>query len=181
MSRRNPGGSPWGGAPRPSHAKSARVSSQEVVFPAPPLSAATSSPHLRCLWLRRFPLASVWPMVVLLEQLLAGPPPPPTHSCPCRASSRPGRSSAAQRAHNHCRMPHRSSLLPPSPLTVCDVTLLQRSGLRLQWRALDRVGRISVVLIEKVMLLELIRCTSALPSCAWAIMCMTSLAYLIAP
>ena len=130
-----PGGIALGRRPTAIACKSSRTDPSESLFPAPPLSAATSSPHLRCLWLRRFPLASVWPMVVLLEQLLAGPPPPPTHSCPCRASSRPGRSSAAQRAHNHCRMPHRSSLLPPSPLTVCDVTLLQRSGLRLQWRA----------------------------------------------
>ena len=112
--------------------------SSHVVFPAPPLSgfgshlkpshfvacgsAAFLSPLCGRWW---FCWSSCWQFRRR----------PRTHSCPCRASSRPGRSSAAQRAHNHCRMPHRSSLLPPSPLTVCDVTLLQRSGLRLQWRA----------------------------------------------
>ena len=159
-----PGGIALGRRPTAIACKSSRTDPSESLFPAPPLSAATSSPHLRCLCGSAAflsPLCGRW--WFCWSSCWQFRRRPRTHSCPCRASSRPGRSSAAQRAHNHCRMPHRSSLLPPSPLTVCDVTLLQRSGLRLQWRALDRVGRISVVLIEKVMLLELIRCTSALP------------------
>ena len=125
-----------GRRPMASHAKSSMVPLRQVVFPAPPLSAATSSPHLRCLCGSAAflsPLCGRW--WFCWSSCWQFRRRPRTHSCPCRASSRPGRSSAAQRAHNHCRMPHRSSLLPPSPLTVCDVTLLQRSGLRLQWRA----------------------------------------------
>ena len=130
-----PGGSPWGGAPRPSHAKARghtppKSCFRHLLFRQPPQaltfvacgSAAFLSPLCGRWW---FCWSSCWQFRCR----------PRTHSCPCRAFSRPGRSSAAQRAHNHCRMPHRSSLLPPSPLTVCDVTLLQRSGLRLQWRA----------------------------------------------
>ena len=76
VDRPKPGGIALGRRPKAIACETQRSTTSEVVFPAPPLSAATSSPHLRCLWLRRFPLASVWPMVVLLEQLLAVPPPP---------------------------------------------------------------------------------------------------------
>ena len=133
VDRPKPGGIALGRRPKAIACETQRSTTSEVVFPAPPLSAATSSPHLRCLWLRLSPLCGRW--WFCWSSCWQFRRRPRTHSCPCRASSRPGRSSAAQRAHNHCRMPHRSSLLPPSPLTVCDVTLLQRSGLRLQWRA----------------------------------------------